>query len=80
MSSSEYRKSFAENFYTVFIIFDSDTIENSKIYNDKTWEIEVCVVVNLKESLGVKVEQIFKLPHAGSRTPVSTLVSSFSVH
>ena len=70
MFSYEYRKSLLENLLSVYIIFDSNTIESSIIYSEESWEIEICVVVDLKES-DVKFEQIFKIPHAGSNTPVS---------
>jgi len=53
--------------------FDLDTVESSVIYNSESWEIEVCVVVNLKESPDVKVEQVVSIFHAGSKTPVSKL-------
>ncbi len=69
----EFRQSFAETELGIHFSFDVDTVESSVIYNSESWKIEVCVVVNLKESPDVKVEQVFSIFHAGSKTPVSTI-------
>ncbi len=68
----DFRRSVSETGMLLDLIFDVETIETSDIYDSENWKIEVCVVVNLKESPDVNVKQIFSFFHAGSGTPVST--------
>ncbi len=72
----DFRHALEETWMGFELFFDVDILESSVIYNSESWEIEVCVVVNLKESPDVKVEQLVSLFHAGSKTPVRPYTST----
>jgi len=74
----DFRASFSETGMGFELFFDVDKIEGSAIYNSESWEIEVCVVVNLKESPEVNLKQLVSMFHAGSGTPPGPENISFS--